>query len=107
MYIARFSYDVLPVNRRKAIDFIRREIDAARRKKLNARLLVPLTRGQGGAALQFEVELTSLEQFEQFRERGIGSSTKEETADWMHAFSEILACPPHVELLRVEGTEKK
>ena len=48
MYIARFSYDVLPINRREAIDFIRREVEAASRKRLNARLLVPLTRAQDG-----------------------------------------------------------
>jgi hypothetical protein len=30
MYLARFSYDVLPVNRQRAIDFIRREVEAAR-----------------------------------------------------------------------------
>ena len=100
MYIARFSYDVLPVDRQKAIDFIRREVEAASRKKLKARLLVPLTRGNGGAALQFEVELASLEQFDQFRERGIDSTEK--TGKWMHAFSAILTCPPHVELLKIE-----
>jgi hypothetical protein len=102
MYIARFSYDVLPVNRQQAMDFIQREVEAARRKKLTARLLVPLTRGQGGAALQFEVELKSLEEFDRFRERGIDAS-ESKTADWMHAFSEILTCPPHVELLRLES----
>ncbi|MGL4967041.1 MAG: hypothetical protein ACRC67_37825 [Inquilinus sp.] len=100
MYIARFSYDVLPINRRRAIDFINREVEAARRNQLNARLLVPLTRGQGGTALQFEVELTSLDQFDQFRERGVESG--EETGNWMHAFSEILISPPQVELLRVD-----
>jgi len=51
MYIAPFSYHVLPINRQRAIDFIRREVEAARQKKLDARLLVPLTRGHGGAAL--------------------------------------------------------
>lgn len=101
MYVARFSYDVLPVNRQQAIEFIQREIESARKKKLKARLLVPLTRGQGGAALQFEVELPSLDQFEQFRERGIGSG-EEDTGEWMRAFSEVLTCPPHVELMRVE-----
>ena len=100
MYIARFSYSVLPINRQRAIDFIRREVHSAQRNKLNARLLVPLTRGHGGPALQFEIELTSLEQFDQFRERGIESS--DETGNWMHAFSEILVSPPEVELLRVE-----
>ena len=102
MYLARFSYDVLPINRQRALDFIRREVEAARGNGLNARLLVPLTRGHGdGAALQFEVELTQLDQLDQFRNRGIGSS--KETSNWMHAFSEILAAPPCVEILRFEG----
>jgi hypothetical protein len=92
---------VLPINRERALDFIRREVEAAQRKQLQARLLVPLTRGQGGAALQFEVELASLDEFEQFRERGIDSSAV--TGDWMHAFSEILTAPPEVELLRVHA----
>jgi len=100
MYIARFSYAVLPINRQRAMDFIHREVAAAQSKQLNARLLVPLTRGPGGAALQFEVELANLDQFEQFRERGIESG--EQTGNWMHAFSEILISPPEVELLRVE-----
>jgi hypothetical protein len=99
MYVARFSYSVLPVNRQRAIDFIQREVQAAQRNQLRARLLVPLTRGAGGAALQFEVELPNLEQFDQFRERGIDSD--EETGKWMHAFSEILLSPPEVELLRI------
>lgn len=71
MYLARFSYDVLPVNRRRAIDFIRSEIEAAQGRGLNARLLVPLSRGLGGGpALQFEVELKGLDQLDQFRHRG-------------------------------------
>jgi hypothetical protein len=70
MYLARFSYDVLPADRERAIEFIRAEIEAARRDGLEARLLVPLTRGSGGAALQFEVQLSSLEQLEHVRHRG-------------------------------------
>ncbi len=101
MYIARFSYAVLPVNRQRAIDLIQRQLDGAKRNKLDARLLVPLTRGHGGAALQFEVELTRLDQLEQFRERGIESAQK--TSNWMRAFSKILLSPPEVELLRVES----
>ena len=101
MYLARFSYHVLPINRQRALDFIHREVDAAQKKQLKARLLVPLTRGHGCASLQFEVELASLDQFEAFRERGIQSD--DETGKWMHAFSEILTCPPEVELLRVES----
>ena len=99
MYLARFSYDVLPVNRQAAIDFILREVEAAREKGLTARLLIPLTRGFGGAALQFELEMTSLDQLDQFRSRGVESGA--ETGDWMHAFSEILLSPPAVEILRV------
>lgn len=100
MYVARFSYHVAPVNRGRAIEFIQREVEAARRRKLAARLLVPLTRGHDGAALQFEIELADLNQFETFREHGIGSDA--ETAQWMHAFSEVLLAPPEVELLRVD-----
>ena len=100
MYLARFSYDVLPKNRHSAIDFIRREVEAARGNGINARLLVPMTRGHGnGAALQFEVELQKLDQLDQFRNRGIGS--REETGNWMHAFSEVLTAPPCVEILHV------
>ena len=99
MYLARFSYEVLPVNRQRAIDFILREVEAARSKQLNARLLVPLTRAQGSASLQFELELSQLDQLDQFRERGVG--TDKETGNWMHAFSEILVAPPLVEILRV------
>lgn len=99
MYLARFSYDVLPVNRQRAIDFIRREVAAANEAGHKARLLVPLTRGQGGAALQFEVELTSLDQLEELRQRGGDTAAQ----DWMHAFSEVLTAPPGVEILRVDG----
>ena len=106
MYLARFSYDVLPVNRQRAIDFIRREVDAARSNGLNARMLVPLTRGPGdGAALQFEVELQKLDQLDQFRNKGIGSS--KETGNWMHAFSEVLTQPPAVEILHVDDAAMK
>jgi len=45
MYLARFCYVVLPVNRQRAIEFILREVEAARANRLNARMLVPLTRG--------------------------------------------------------------
>ena len=100
MYIARFSYEVLPVNRQRAIDFIRKEVEAAKSEGLNARMLVPFTRGPAGAALQFEIELTSLDQLDQFRSRGLGSS--EETGQLLHAFSEILRSPPCVEILRAE-----
>ena len=46
----RFCYDVLPVNRQRGIEFIHREVEAARVNRLNARMLVPLTRGHGERA---------------------------------------------------------
>ena len=78
----------------------RREVEAARRDGRNARLLVPLTRGHGGAALQFEVELGNLDQLDQVRHRG--GRPDEDSGSWMHAFSEILVSPPAVEILRVD-----
>lgn len=92
---------MLPVNRERAVEFIRREVGAARERGLRARLLVPLTREPGGAALQYEVELTSLDQLEDVRQHGGGGSS-EKTGDWIRAFSEILVRPPEVEILRVE-----
>ncbi len=102
MYLARFSYEILPVNRQIAIDFIRREVQASRAGGHQARLLVPLTRGEGGPGLQFEVEVGNLEEVERFRHQGVGSDG--ETRNWMHAFSEILLCPPQVEILRVDDS---
>lgn len=75
MYLARFSYDVLPVNRQRAVDFIKREVQAARARNLKARLLIPLTRGHGGAGLQFEIEMKDLDQLYQFR--------REDAGQWM------------------------
>jgi hypothetical protein len=100
MFIARFSYNVLPINRKRAVDFIRREVEAARAKGLRAQLLVPVTRGQNDPALQFEVELTTLDELEHFRHRGVGSDR--DTANWIQAFSEILTSPPLVEILKVD-----
>ena len=103
MYLARFSYDVLPANRQRAMNLIRREVEAARRDGRHARLLVPLTRGHGGAALQFEVELGSLDQLERVRHGG-DSGPGEEVGSLMQAFSEILLAPPGVEILRMDET---
>jgi hypothetical protein len=100
MYLARFSYDVLPANRPVAPDFVRGEVEAARSEGLDARLLIPLTRAQGGAAPQFEVKLTSLDELDHSRQRGAGPA--EDTAEWMPAFSDILLSPPAVEILRVD-----
>lgn len=103
MYLARFSYDISPVDRRKAIDLIRREVKAARDRGLHARLLVPLTREPGGPGVQFEIQVTNLEEFEDFRHRGVGSD--KETRDWMHEFSKVLHSPPAVEILRVDEAD--
>jgi hypothetical protein len=101
MYVARFSYEVLPINRQRALEFIRKEVAAATQKGKQARLLVPLTRGVGGGpALQFEIVLKNLDELDSFRQRGFGS--QDEVHDWMHAFADILTGPPSVELLRVE-----
>ena len=100
MYLVRFSYDVLPSNRQQAIDLVRREVEAARTTGMAARLLVPLTRAHGGAALQFEVELDSLDKLEDLRQHGAGSA--EATEDWMRAFSDILLRPPVVEIARID-----
>ena len=56
--------------------------------------------GQGGAALQFEVELGSLDQLERVRQSG--GDPGEDVASLMQAFSEILLAPPGVEILRVD-----
>lgn len=93
---------MLPVNRQRALDFIRKEAAAATKKGKEARLLVPLTRGLNGSpALQFEIVLDSLDELDTFRQRGFGS--KDEVHASMHAFSDILTAPPSVELLRIEG----
>ncbi len=99
MYLARFSYSVLPANRDRAIALIEREVKAARDNKFSARLLIPLTRGREGAALQFEVEVPSLDRFENFRGTGLGSH--DATGDWMRQFNELLTSPPEVALLRI------
>jgi hypothetical protein len=52
MYIARFSYDVAPANRERALNSMRQELETARKKGLEARILIPLTRAHGGPALQ-------------------------------------------------------
>ena len=100
MYVARFAYDVLPVNRQRALDFIRREAEAARANGFTARVLIPMTRGIGAPALQFEVELPSLDKLDEFRTSGVGND--QATQEWIRAFSEILLTPPAVEIYRID-----
>ena len=99
MYIVRFSYDFLPAQRQQAIGLIQREVEAARTQGLRARLLVPLTRAPGGASLHYEIELDHLDQFDDFRNSGLGSA--EATGDWMRELSAVLTAPPVVEIARV------
>jgi len=100
MYLARFSYDIAPSNRQRALQSMHQELEAAHKKGLEARILIPLTRAHGGPALQFEVALKSLDQLDEFRQQGSGGA--KETSKWMQAFSEILLSPPAVEILRVD-----
>ena len=99
MYVARFSYAIRPVDRDRALELLAQEVKAARGQGMEARLLVPLTRPSGGAALQYEVALTSLDAFETFREEGIGGEAG--TRAWMRDLSALLLEPPAVELLRI------
>jgi hypothetical protein len=69
---------------------------------MEARLLVPLTRPPGGAALQYELVLPNLDAFEAFREQGVGGEAG--TRAWLRDLSAILLEPPAVELLRVAST---
>jgi hypothetical protein len=103
MYIARFSYAFKPIDRDRAMALLEQEVAAAREQGLTARLLVPLTRAAGGASLQYEVELASLDAFEAFRSQGVGGEAG--TRSWMRGLSELLLEPPAVELLRIaDGT---
>lgn len=99
-YLARFSYDFHPVDRDKAMEFIKRELDDAREIGLQARILVPFTRGSSSAAVEFEVELENLNQLDQYRHRPSSASLGQKST-WMHAFSSILRGPPIVEILSV------
>lgn len=99
MYVARFSYSIKPIDRDRVIDLLAQEVTAAQAQGLDARLLIPLTRTAGGAALVVEVVLPSLDQLESFRERGLGAA--DETRAWLRELSELLLEPPVVELLRI------
>ena len=99
MYVARFSYAIRPVDRDRAMELLGQEVEAAQGQGLQARLLVPLTRPSGGAALQYEVTLPSLDAFETFREQGIDGEAG--TRAWMRDLSTLLLEPPAVELLRI------
>jgi hypothetical protein len=102
MYIARFSYSIKPIDRERALALLEQEVDAARGQGLEARLLVPLTRAQGGPALQYELVLPNLDAFEVFREEGVGG--EDSTRAWLRDLSTILLEPPAVELLRIDAS---
>ncbi len=101
MYVARFSYAIRPLDRDRALTLLGQEVEAAQNKGLEARLLVPLTRASGGAALQFEVTMPELATFETFREQGVGGESG--TRSWARELSELLLEPPAVELLRISS----
>jgi hypothetical protein len=101
MYVARFSYAIRPVDRDRVLDLLRQEVEAAQTRGLEARVLVPLTRAPGGAALQVEIILSSLNEFDTFRERGVGGEGG--TRSWARELSDLLTEPPAVELLRISA----
>jgi hypothetical protein len=82
------------------MDLIRDELRDARAAGMKARMLIPFTRGLGCAALQFEIELNSLDQLEQFRSRRNGPGIPDKS-EWMQAFSAILRSPPSVEIFHI------
>ncbi len=100
MYVARFSYNIMPVDRDRALALLRQEVAAAMGQGIDAKLLIPLTRPPGGAALQYVVFLDDLDTFETFRDSGMGG--EDETRAWLRELSEILLEPPTVELFRVD-----
>lgn len=97
MYLARFSYNIKPVDRDKAMDLLGQSVTAASEQGHAARLLVPLTRAPGGPALQVEVEFENLDGFDRYRDNGLGSA--DDTRSWIRELSDILLDPPVVELL--------
>ena len=99
MFVIRFSYFLMPANRNKAIEMIRQEVEAAKAKGIESRLLIPLSRGRGGAALEYEIEVSQLDALEEFRHKAIGES-EEITHGWMREFSDFLSEPPVVNLFR-------
>jgi hypothetical protein len=107
MFVARFSYQIRPIDRDRALALLRQEVQAANEQGLTARLLVPLTRASGGAALEYEVMVDDLNAFEAFREQGVSGEAG--TRSWARELSELLVEPPAVELLRIAdwgGTER-
>jgi hypothetical protein len=101
MYVARFSYAIRPVDRDQVLSLLHQQVEAAGASGLAARLLVPLTRASGGAALQVEILVASLDAFETFREAGVGG--EDGTRSWARDLSELLLEPPAVELLRISA----
>lgn len=104
MFVARFSYQIKPIDRDRALELLRQEVRAATDQGLTARLLVPLTRASGGAALQYEVLVDDLNTFEAFREQGV--SGEKGTRTWARELSELLVEPPAVELLRIADGDR-
>jgi hypothetical protein len=66
MYLVRFCYDLKPASRNAAIETIRKEVEAAKLQGLQARLLIPQTRGREGAALEYELEVETLDTLDRY-----------------------------------------
>ena len=65
-----FPISIKPVDLERALALLGQEVEAARTQGMEARLLVPLTRPQGGPALQYELVLPNLDAFEASARRG-------------------------------------
>lgn len=90
-----------PASRNAAIETIRKEVEAARLQNLQARLLIPQTRGRDGAALEYELEVESLDALDRFREKAIDGD-RQETHEWMRSLSDLLTEPPAVTIYRID-----
>lgn len=101
MYLIRFCYDCKPSDRNAVLAAIRKEVEAALTRKLRARLLVPQTRGREAPALEYELELPTLDLLDEFRERAI-ESNEGATHDWMRDLSELLTAPPTITIYRID-----
>lgn len=104
MYVVRFSYTIKPVDRDHVLELLAQAVTAAQGQGLDARLLIPVTRAAGGAALVVEVVLPTLDQLEAYREHGLGSTDR--TRAWLRELSDRLLEPPTVELLRIAGAQQ-
>ena len=84
MYLARFSYDVLPVNRRDAIGFI-----CVRSRPRPPRPEGTVACADDPATWRRCFSSSELARLDQLDHSASAESAARETANWMRAFSEI------------------